>query len=155
MNWLDKSIWALARLGEKEVTRYKVYPIKVAVSCSLFLNLLFGLGILKALYAPGVAFENWPSSGSWEVRLLLIGGLVLSYIPVHVFTHSADKIARTSLSQDKRWVYTALGFLVVPGSWGTDGLDVHVGLVTSTGETEEHQALEPTEQFVEGVVFEN
>lgn len=110
LNWLDKTILALAQVGPSETTRYDIYPIKIGIAVSLSLNVLLTVGILKDLGVVGPLSLPIPI---WTTVLLTMG---LSYIPIHLTTHSAETIFSFELSRTEMWFFRALGFLLLGSS---------------------------------------
>lgn len=113
INWFDKTILALARFGFSKTMHYDIYTIKILMSVSFGLHILSVLGILKEL---GVITGSSVSIGlpSWSVVLALFA---LSYIPVHLMSHSAQTIFSGDLSRMERGIYTVVGFFLL-GGWG-------------------------------------
>ena len=115
-NFLDKTVWALAKLDE--ISRPAIYVTKVFIACALGMNLfiLYGLLLRKEIINP-LGLGQIPAPW-WMVLLLLFG---ICYIPVHLATHSAAEIEKVQLPRKERWAYTILGlFLIV--SWGIAGI---------------------------------
>ena len=83
INWFDKAILAVAGFGNEQVTRYDVYPIKVAMAVSLGLNVIAGIPWLNQL---GMPTPPKPPLPNWVVVSLTF---LICYVPVHLFSCSS------------------------------------------------------------------
>lgn len=110
INWFDKAILAVAEFGNEQVTRYDVYPIKVAMAGSLGLNVIAGIPWLNQL---GMPTPPKPPLPNWVVVSFIF---VLCYVPVHIFSCSSEKTISYKFSSNERWVYRILGWVLI-GSW--------------------------------------
>lgn len=110
INWFDKAILAVAGFGNEQVTRYDVYPIKVAMAVSLGLNVIAGIPWLNQL---GMPTPPKPPLPNWVVVSFIF---VLCYVPVHIFSCSSEKIMSYEFSSNERWTYWILGWVLI-GSW--------------------------------------
>ena len=110
INWFDKAILAVAGFGNEQVTRYDVYPIKVAMAVSLGLNAIAGIPWLNQL---GMSTPPKPPLPNWVVVSFIF---VLCYVPVHIFSCSSEKIISYEFSSNERWTYRILGWVLI-GSW--------------------------------------
>jgi len=113
LNWLDKTVWALAKINREE-SAYNIILTKVVFAVS------FGIGIISIYRffwkVAGVVDISPPSDYG---TLLLV--FAACYLPIHFTTHSAAEILAADLSKKERWVYTTLGLLIFPLSWGIFG----------------------------------
>jgi hypothetical protein len=109
LNWLDKTVWALAKKTGDEHP-FNIIAMKAVIGGSLGVNIAFTYRLLWKVLE--VIDFSLPSD-YWFVFLVF----AVCYIPIHVGTHSASEIAKLDLPTKERRVYTALGlFLAV--SWG-------------------------------------
>ena len=114
LNWLDKTVWALAiQTGDKHP--YNVIAMKWFMAMSLGANVAF---LYRLLWKVLEVIDFSVPSAYWFILLMF----ALCYIPVHLATHPASEIVKTDLSRRERRIYTALGFLIFPISWGVFGL---------------------------------
>src|SRR6056297_2831528 len=114
LNWLDKTVWALAiQTGDKHPYNVIAMTWIMAMCLGMFIAFLYRL-LWKVL---GVIDFSLPAD-YWFGLLVF----ALCYIPVHFATHPASEIVKTDLSRRERRIYTALGFLICPISWGSSAL---------------------------------
>jgi hypothetical protein len=114
LNWLDKTLWALAELAAGE-TYYNVYVMKVMLAGSLLLGLLMTYRLLWKV----IGIVSFDPPETWWFMIPLYA---LCYIPIHLTTHSATQIETANLQCSKRWTYTGLGLFIFPISWVIYGL---------------------------------
>lgn len=110
INWLDKAILAVAEFGNEQVTRYDVYPIKVAMAVSLGLNVIAGIPWLDQLGMPApcqLPFSDW---------VVVSFTFIICYVPIYLFSCSTEKIVSYEFSSNERWIYRILGWVLI-GSW--------------------------------------
>ena len=110
ISWFDKAILAVAEFGNDQVTRYDVYPIKVAMAGSFALNFIFGFAWSTEV---GMSTLSKPPLPNWVVVSFIF---VICYVPVHIFSCSSEKIIFYEFSSNERWTYRILGWVLI-GSW--------------------------------------
>jgi len=111
LNWLDKTILSICRFRIGITSEYNVYAVKILLSVSTGLYILSILGVLNELQV--VPSKQAPVEG-WVVVTSLFA---LSYIPIHLFTHSAKEILSCDISKREKWGYALVGLLLIAG-WG-------------------------------------
>jgi uncharacterized protein YacL len=109
LNWLDKTVWALAKQTGDEHP-FNIIAMKAVIGGSLGVNIAF---MYRLLWKVLEVIDFSLPSDYWFVFLVF----AVCYIPIHVGTHSASEIAKLNLPTKERRVYTALG-LFLALSWG-------------------------------------
>jgi hypothetical protein len=113
LNWLDKTVWALAKQTGDE------HPFNI-IAMKWFMAMALGAAVLflyRLLWKVLKVIDFSIPSDYWFVFLVF----AVCYIPVHVSTHSASEIAKLDLPTKERRAYTALG-LSLALSWVILGL---------------------------------
>lgn len=109
LNWLDKTVWALAKQTGDEHP-FNIIAMKAIIGSSLGVNII---SMYRFLWKVLEVIDFSIPSDYWFILLVF----AICYVPVHFATHSAWEIAKLDLPTKERRVYTALGlFLAV--SWG-------------------------------------
>jgi uncharacterized RDD family membrane protein YckC len=111
LNWLDKTIIALAELSVEE-TRVMIHVMKFALAMSFGLSFIFILSILKTIGVIGPL-----SLGGLPPPISTIFLFVFFYALIFFATHAVQEIEMVELSKHERWIFRAVGLGIFPFSW--------------------------------------
>ena len=116
LNWLDKTVIALAELSLEE-TRVMIHVMKFALAMSFGLSFVFILAILKTVGVIGPLPLGLLPSPMPTIFLF-----AFFYALIFFTTHSAGEIEAAKLSEWERWGFKVLGLFIFPFSWPLLGL---------------------------------